>query len=213
MHVLVMAKAPEPGRVKTRLCPPCDPVEAAILAEAALADTCDAVARSGARRRVVALDGEPGRWLPPSFEVITQRGRSLDERLANAWVDTGGPGVQIGMDTPQVTPAALDGALALLDAPSTTALLGPAVDGGWWAIGLERPDPRVFRGVPMSAPYTGAAQRRRLRALGHRVAELAPMRDVDRIEDALAVARVAPASRFAETLDGMARITASQSVA
>ena len=117
------------------------------------------------------------------------------------------------MDTPQVTPAALDGALAFLDAPSTTALLGPAVDGGWWAIGLERPDPRVFRGVPMSAPYTGAAQRRRLRALGHRVAELAPMRDVDRIEDALAVARVAPASRFAETLDGMARITASQSVA
>ncbi len=196
MHVLVMAKAPVPGRVKTRLCPPCDLVEAAVLAEASLADTCDAVARSGAARRVVALDGEPGDWLPPGFEVVRQRGRSLDERLANAWVDTGGPGIQIGMDTPQVTPAALDEALELLGAGSRTAVLGPALDGGWWAIGLERPDPRVFLGIPMSTPHTGVAQRRRLRALGHRVAELSSLRDVDRIEDAVAVARVAPASRF-----------------
>jgi glycosyltransferase A (GT-A) superfamily protein (DUF2064 family) len=204
VHMLVMAKAPEPGRVKTRLCPPCDPVEAAALAEAALADTCDAVARSGAARRVVALDGEPGSWLPPGFEVVAQRGRSLEERLANAWADTGGPGVQIGMDTPHVTPGMLDEALGRLRAPSTSAVLGRALDGGWWAIGLERPDRRVFLGVPMSTPSTGVAQRRRLRALGHRVTELPPMRDVDRIEDALAVARLAPETRFADTLAGMA---------
>jgi glycosyltransferase A (GT-A) superfamily protein (DUF2064 family) len=197
VHVLVMAKAPEPGRVKTRLCPPCSPVEAATLAEAALADTCDSVARSGAARRVVALDGEPGSWLPPGFEVVTQRGRSFDERLANAWVDTGGPGVQIGMDTPHVTPALLDDALALLGALPTTALLGSALDGGWWAIGLQRPDPRVFLGVPMSTPDTGVVQRRRLRALGYRVADLQHMRDVDRIGDALAVARLAPETHFA----------------
>lgn len=197
MHVLVMAKAPEPGRVKTRLCPPCDPVEAATLAEAALADTCEAVARSGAGRRVVALDGRPGDWLPPGFEIIVQRGRSLDERLANAWTDIGGPGVQIAMDTPQITPAALDEALGLLGVPSTTALLGRALDGGWWAIGLQRADPRVFIGVPMSVPYTGAAQHRRLRVLGHRVVELPPMRDVDRIDDAVAVSQIAPATRFA----------------
>jgi hypothetical protein len=200
VHVLVMAKAPEPGRVKTRLCPPCDPVGAATLAEAALADTCEAVARSGAGRRVVALDGRPGDWLPPGFEVIAQRGRSLDERLANAWTDTGGPGVQIGMDTPQVTSATLDDALGLLRVPSTTALLGRALDGGWWAIGLERADPRVFLGVPMSTRHTGAAQRRRLRALGHRVVELPPMRDVDRIDDAVAVSEIAPGTRFAAEL-------------
>jgi uncharacterized protein len=197
VHVLVMAKAPEPGRVKTRLCPPCDPVEAATLAEAALADTCDAVARSGATRRVVALDGRPGDWLPPGFEVVPQRGRSLDRRLANAWVDTGGPGVQIGMDTPQITPVVLDEALALLGTPFASAVIGPAVDGGWWAIGLERPDPRVFLGVPMSTSYTGAAQRQRLDALGYRVAELSPLRDVDRIEDAMTVARLVPETRFA----------------
>jgi glycosyltransferase A (GT-A) superfamily protein (DUF2064 family) len=200
VHVLVMAKAPEPGRVKTRLCPPCDAVEAATLAEAALADTCEAVARSGAARRVVALEGPPGDWLPPGFEVVVQRGRGLDERLANAWVDTGGPGIQIGMDTPQVTSAALDEALGRLRVPSTTALLGRALDGGWWAIGLQRADPRVFVGVPMSVPGTGAAQRRRLRALGHRVVDLPPMRDVDRIDDAVAVSQIAPGTRFAAAL-------------
>jgi hypothetical protein len=205
VHVLVMAKAPEPGRVKTRLCPPCDPVEAAALAEAALVDTCEAVAGCGAQRKVLALEGEPGCWLPPGFEVIAQRGRTLDERLAHAWIDTGGAGIQIGMDTPQVTSAALDEALGSLAAGSKTAVLGPALDGGWWAIGLDHPDPRVFLGLPMSTPYTGAAQRRRLRALGHRVVELPTLRDVDHIEDAVAVASEVPGSRFAAALAGIAR--------
>jgi hypothetical protein len=89
-------------------------------------------------------------------------------------------------------------------------VLGRALDGGWWAIGLEHPDPRVFLGVPMSTPHTGLAQRRRLRALGHRVTELPPMRDVDRIEDALAVARLAPATHFAGAL---ARVEGAVSVA
>ena len=69
-HVLVMAKAPVPGRVKTRLCPPCTPDEAAAITEAALADTLAAVARCGAGRRIIALDGAPGPWLPARFEVI-----------------------------------------------------------------------------------------------------------------------------------------------
>jgi glycosyltransferase A (GT-A) superfamily protein (DUF2064 family) len=58
----------------------------------------------------------------------------------------------------------------------------------------------VFIGVPMSVPYTGAAQLRRLRALGHRVIELPPMRDVDRIDDAVAVSEIAPGTRFAAAL-------------
>ena len=168
-----------------------------MLAEAALADTCEAVAGCGADRRVVALDGEPGDWLPSGFEVIAQRGRGLDERLANALVDTGGPGVQIGMDTPQVTSAALDEALSLLSGPGSSAVLGRALDGGWWAVGLDRADPRAFLGVPMSTTYTGAAQLRRLLALGHHVIELPVMRDVDRISDAMEVSQLAPWSRFA----------------
>ena len=136
-HILVMAKAPVPGRVKTRLCPPCTPVDAAALAEAALADTLDAVAACAAGRRILAVDGEPGPWLPAGFEVVPQCRGHFERRLGSAWATAGGPGVQIGMDTPQVTVALLDLALAALD--TAPAALGHAADGGWWAIGLRRP--------------------------------------------------------------------------
>src|SRR6059058_5897007 len=96
-HVLVLAKSPEPGRVKTRLCPPLSPAEAADVAAAALADTLDAAAACGADRKILALAGPPGPWLPAGFEVIEQRGTGLAERLANAWIAAGGGGVQIGM--------------------------------------------------------------------------------------------------------------------
>lgn len=187
---LVLAKAPVPGRVKTRLCPPLSPAEAASVAEAALADTLDAVARCGADRLVVALDGEPGPWLPPGFEVVAQRGDGLDERLAAAWEDVGGPGVQVGMDTPQVLPGHLDHALALLDRHD--AALGLARDGGWWAVALRRGHPACFLGVPMSTGSTGQAQLRRLRALGLAVATLPVLRDVDTVEDLRAVAAAHP---------------------
>jgi uncharacterized protein len=196
-HVLVMAKAPRPGRVKTRLCPPLTEVEAAELAEAALSDTLEAVSRCGADRRLLALDGPPGPWLPSGFEVFPQRGDGLDERLAAAWDHADGPGLQIGMDTPQVTGALLDDSLGRLDGLCTTAVLGPATDGGWWAIGLRKPDASVFLGVPMSSPDTRRAQERRLRALGHDPVMLPPLRDVDTAADAAAVAALAPCSCFA----------------
>lgn len=195
MHVLVMAKAPVPGRVKTRLCPPCTPGEAAVVAEAALADTLDAVARCGAERRILALDGPVGTWLPPGFEVVPQCDGGLAGRLARAWTRAGGPGVQIGMDTPQVTSAALDQALSTLE--SSDAALGLATDGGWWAIGLRRPDAAVFRGVPMSSPHTGQAQHARLAALGLGVAMLPTLTDLDTIEDLAAVVDAGPLTRTA----------------
>ncbi|MEW6471312.1 MAG: DUF2064 domain-containing protein [Actinomycetota bacterium] len=197
-HVLVMAKAPRPGRVKTRLCPPLTPDQAAAVATSALADTLTAVAACGAQRRIVALDGAPGPWLPPGFEVIVQRGDGFEERLANAWSDAGGPGVQIGMDTPQVTAAELDELLALLTAGRgrRRAVLAPAQDGGWWAIGLPGDDPRaVFGGVPMSTPWTGAAQERRLRELGYDVVAGPVRRDIDTAADLAAVAAAAPSTR------------------
>lgn len=197
MHLLVMAKSPVAGRVKTRLCPPCTPAEAASLAEAALADTLAAVAAVDVDRRVVALDGEAGPWLPPGFTVIPQRGGAFDQRLAAAWDDSGGPGLQIGMDTPQVTPPLLEDALARLDTPGTQAVLGHAADGGWWAIGLRRPDPAAFLGVPMSTAATGTAQAQRLDDLGLSVELLPVLRDVDVMADALEVAAGAPHTAFA----------------
>lgn len=195
--LIVISKAPLPGRCKTRLCPPCEPAEAARLAEAALCDTLAAVALTPAPRRLLALDGEPGPWLPPGFELHAQRGRGLGERLGHALGLAGGPALVVGMDTPQLTPPLLTVAARRLLEPGVDAVLGPALDGGYWTIGLKRPDLRVFEGVPMSTPHTGTAQLRRLRALGLRTAVLSALRDVDTIEDARRVAREAPRTRFA----------------
>jgi uncharacterized protein len=207
--LVVIAKEPLPGRVKTRLCPPCSPQEAAALAEAALADTLVAVAAAPARRRLLALDGRPGPGLPAGFEVAPQRGEGLGERLAEALLDAGGPALVVGMDTPQLTPAMLLRASERLMAPGVDAVLGPALDGGYWTIGLRRPSRAAFRGVPMSSPYTWSAQERRLKELGRRVAPLPPLRDVDTIGDAELVARDCPRGAFARELGGLRRAQAA----
>jgi uncharacterized protein len=193
--LMVIAKAPVAGRVKTRLTPPYTPDQAAVLAEAALADTLEVVAATPAGRRVLVLDGAPGRWLPSGFEVIEQRGGGLDERLAHAFVDTGGPAVLIGMDTPQITADLLTAAVRRLH--GCDAVFGPAADGGFWLLGLREPDPALLRGVPMSRPDTGARQLTRLRARGLRVAPLGSLVDVDTAADAALVAAQAPGTRFA----------------
>jgi rSAM/selenodomain-associated transferase 1 len=196
--LIVIAKAPVAGRVKTRLCPPCTPAQAAALAEASLRDTLHAASRTPATRRVVCLDGAPGSWLPAGFEVIAQRGEGLAERLAAAFEDAGGPAFLIGMDTPQVRPEWLEAGLRA--AAHGEAVLGASLDGGYWGIGLRRPDPGVFAGVPMSSPRTGAIQRARLATLGLATATLRPLLDVDTFADALKVAREAPGTTFAAAL-------------
>jgi uncharacterized protein len=204
--LIVLAKAPVPGRVKTRLCPPATPQQAAALAAAALADTLAAARRVPAARVVVALDGEPDAALTGTT-VIAQRGGPLGERIAAAHADVAriAPGactVQIGMDTPQLDPEVLD---HCFDAVSRTggpdAVLGPATDGGWWALALR--DPRhaaLIRLVPTSRADTGARTRRALEAAGLRVAALPELTDVDTMVDARAVARACPGSRFAAQL-------------
>ncbi|MGC4971507.1 TIGR04282 family arsenosugar biosynthesis glycosyltransferase [Streptomyces sp. DT199] len=193
--LLVIAKEPRPGRVKTRLTPPFTPGQAAELAEAALADTLHAVAATPATRRVLVLDGAPGPWLPPGFDVVAQGAGGLDERLAQAFARCAGPALLIGMDTPQVTPE-----LLTVDFADCDAWFGPAEDGGFWALGLACPDPALLRGVPMSTPVTGAVQRERLVAAGLRVRDLPTLRDVDTAPDAHAVAALAPRGRFAARL-------------
>jgi uncharacterized protein len=201
--LLVIAKQPVPGRVKTRLVPPCTHEQAAALAEAALADTLHTVLAVPARRRVLVLDGRPGPWLPSGFDVVPQCGGPLDERLAAAFAAVRGPALLIGMDTPQVTPS-----LLTVDWGTADAVFGPADDGGFWALGLRVPDPALLRGVPMSTPDTGDIQRARLLAAGLRVADLPRLRDVDTAADAVAVARQAARSRFAARARELASVLA-----
>jgi rSAM/selenodomain-associated transferase 1 len=200
-QVIVIAKAPVPGRVKTRLTPPFTPAEAAMLAEAALKDTLAAVLRADASRRVLALDGAPGPWLPPGFDVIGQRGAGLDERIAHALSDTQAavprPVVLIGMDTPQVTPELLAAAAAPLVDGSADATFGFAEDGGFWLLGLRDADPALVLGVPMSRPDTGSLQLLRLEQAGLRVRLVPELTDIDTAEEAERIAAAIPDSGFA----------------
>jgi rSAM/selenodomain-associated transferase 1 len=205
INLLVVAKAPVVGRVKTRLAATTGERAAAEVAAAALLDTLAACRTAvGAARCRLAVAGRldesvAGDELAASlggWTVVGQRSGTLGERLAHALTDVPGPVLQIGMDTPQVTADLLLGvAERLADDP---AVLGPAEDGGWWALGLRRPGhAAVLADVAMSRPTTYDDTRAALVAEGLGVADAPALRDVDRAADADAVAAAAPATRFA----------------
>lgn len=200
VQVLIMAKEPVAGQVKTRLCPPCTPAQAAAVAAAALSDTLEVVDAAPTLGRTLVVSG--GFRAPAGWSVVPQRGEGLGERLAHAFADTASTrsaSLLIGMDTPQVTPGMLADAADLLH--EADAVLGPAEDGGWWALALT--DPRhgaVLADIPMSAPDTCALTAAALRARGLTVAMGAALRDVDTAADAWAVAELCPDGRFAQAV-------------
>jgi rSAM/selenodomain-associated transferase 1 len=208
--LLVVAKAPVPGFAKTRLCPPATPAEAAEIAAAALLDTLDAVAATPGAVPVVAATGEFAAAARSAelahalwpMTVIRQRGEGFAQRLANAHQDAAVPGLpvlQIGMDTPQVTPDLLAKAAALLTSEHD-AVLGPADDGGWWALGLGNPTAAsVLAGIPMSRADTGERTLRALTEAGLRTTKLDQLSDVDTMDDAERVASVC-GGRFAKAV-------------
>lgn len=211
-QILVLAKEPRPGHVKTRLCPPLTPDQAARVAGAAIGDTLDAVRSLDVAARVLVLDGSAAALDTSGFDVQSQGAGGLDRRLAEAFdtaYDTRPlPLLLIGMDTPQVTARQLHEALQVLLADGTDAVLGLAQDGGWWALGLRRPDAGLLVGVPMSSDVTGQRQQERLDAAGLRTRALPVLRDIDDVEDLRAAAVTSPSRRVAavvaELLSGSA---------
>lgn len=209
--LIVLAKEPRPGRVKTRLQSEFTPEEAAELAAAALHDSLLAVEEARPLCRIAAWDGSGQPWRQQlrarAFTVVDQPAGDLNTRLAAALreaaaIDSAGTGgdrirrrLLIGMDTPQVTPS-----LLRTDWEGADAVLGLTPDGGFWAIGLSGsvdPD-RCFLDIPMSTPRTGAAQLNRLVDLGLNIKLLPPLRDVDEPADADAVAYRHPGLTFSQ---------------
>lgn len=206
--LIIIAKEPVAGRVKTRLCPPFTADQAAELARAALLDTMDVVRATPTDHRILVLDGAVGPWLPRAmqdgFTIIPQVPGTLDERLAAAFADVAqidqGPALLVGMDTPQISADVLKKGLLSL-ATDSDAAFGPADDGGFWALGLREPGhPRVrglLVGVPMSRPDTGRIQHDRLLDAELRISMLSTLRDIDEAADARHVSTQIPTSRFA----------------
>lgn len=214
--MLVVAKAPVLGLAKTRLATDVGAESAADLAAAALLDVLDQV-RVAPALLLVALTGDLAaasrgdevRAALAGADVFAQRGDDFADRLANAHADAharvpdGTPVLQVGMDTPQLSGALLAESLAV--ATSADAALGPAEDGGWWGLAVRDPAwAESLRDVPMSRPDTGALTQAGLERVGAHVWLLPALRDVDTWDDALAVARTTPESRFAAAVAGLA---------
>lgn len=215
MRVLVVAKAPVAGAVKTRLGADIGMDGAAEVAAAALLDTLRTCAAAfPVTRRHLALAGDLGSAVRGAeleaavmgWDVFPQQGTGFAERLVHAHATVAGRGdgpvVQIGMDTPQVTAALLLAAADALGDPdepiAPDAVLGRADDGGWWVLVLRdgrRASPLAE--VVMSTPTTYDDTRAALEASGRRVAGTAVLRDVDTVADADEVAAAAPDGAFA----------------
>jgi glycosyltransferase A (GT-A) superfamily protein (DUF2064 family) len=216
--VLVMAKAPVAGRVKTRLGASVGDDVAAELAAACILDTLDAC-ESAFEDCHVALAGDLADAV--QHEVLTerltrwtvhpQRGDGFAQRLVNAHLDVaraaGAPVVQIGMDTPHVSAADLVQVSAHLGGDHD-AVLGRADDGGWWVLAVTAPRFAAgLGGVEMSTEHTYVDTLAALEAAGARVAGAAVLRDVDTAGDAGLAAAVAPATRFARLWSQVAPTT------
>jgi uncharacterized protein len=199
------------------MCPPLTPNQAAELAAAALADTFAALEIAQVGRRIAVFEGDPTGVVPADWEVIPQRTGGLDVRLADAFDDVlrsagssgegssgeGSSAVLVAMDTPQVSADQINEALAALE--THDAVIGMTDDGGFWIVGLQRACREVFEGVPMSEASTGQAQLHRLQSLGMSVAVVDTVRDLDTIEDVIAVTEAFPSLQLSAWWRGVVR--------
>jgi len=155
----IMAKRPQAGEVKTRLCPPLTPEEAAELALRFLLDKLDQVCRLAGIDRFIAFsppDAEAffANQTGGAFSLLPQRGNDLGERLADLADRLLGDGFGvvtiIGTDSPTLPDAVLVEAHEVLTRDQADVVLGPTDDGGYYLIGLRRPSRVLFRGIAWS---------------------------------------------------------------
>lgn len=156
--LLVVAKRPAPGQTKTRLTPPLDAAKAARLYECLLQDTLELTRAVPNVERLIAyapIDAEGYfRTLAPDFGLVPQVGANLGERLDNALSHCLNNGFTqaVIMDSDSPTLPSDYVARAFVELQSADVVVGPCQDGGYYLIGLQRPQPRLLREVQMSTP-------------------------------------------------------------
>lgn len=190
--LLIFAKYPLPGRVKTRLCPPLLPQQAADLYSCMLRDSLASSARIPSIRRLIFFDGEPAcakyfGSLAPDAMILPQIGNDLGERMANAFAQVFAAGylsaVIIGSDAPHMPVERVTEAFALLKGGVVDAVFGPSDDGGYYLLGLRQNRLELFRDIPWSSTETLAASLNNAADAGLCVRLLTSGYDLDTIDD------------------------------
>jgi hypothetical protein len=191
--LIVMAKAPVPGKVKTRLCPPLSPEIAAELYRWFLIDIFQRVASLQEIIKVIAYAPVGTEVLfrdllpPGKFLLIPQRGQDLGERMANLFEDLFRFGCDrvslIGSDLPNLPLEFLRESLEQLKKPDVDVVLGPSEDGGYYLVGLRKLHAEIFRGVTWSTNTVLAETLARIHQLGLKEVLLSAWYDVDTLLD------------------------------
>ena len=184
--VMIMAKAPYPGQVKTRLCPPLTPWQAAALCRAFLCEETQVRTLTSARPAIAYTPAAGEDFfvdVAPDFTLIAQQGTDLGERLIHSleyFLNLGCAGVMaIDSDTPTLPTHCLQQAIALLTKPDVDVVIGPSDDGGYYLIGIRAMHRDLFVDMPWSTSAVLPETVRRAEALGLRVAWLPAWFDVD----------------------------------
>lgn len=186
----LVAKAPVPGRVKTRLAPHLGPREAASLYRAFLLDAIGVMADVRGVERCVILPSDSDQAalagiIPADLRIRRQPVDGLTDALGGTIAEglaRGHAGVVIfGSDNPSLPAALLGQAVRAL--ADCELVIGPATDGGYYLIGLSRNVPALFEEMVWSTPEVFAQTIERARRADLTIACLPPWYDVDRIED------------------------------
>jgi rSAM/selenodomain-associated transferase 1 len=183
--VVIVAKQPEPGKVKTRLCPHLSPQEAAALAEAFLRDTINTVSRVPDCDLIIGYSPHTASdWfrdlIPPAL-LIPQGDGDLGERMNRLTEEVFKRGYDqillIGTDTPHLTSERIEEAFVLLSPDNV--IIGPSEDGGYYLIGLSELHPALFENIEWSTDRVFSQTIERAAASGLSVKFLPPERDID----------------------------------
>jgi rSAM/selenodomain-associated transferase 1 len=200
--LVVMAKAPIPGLVKTRLVPPLSPAEAAELSRCLLLDQLEALKSFQGADRFLAY--APAGAAPFFQELVSseficfvQRGEDLGERMHNVFEDLTGEGyrnvVVIGSDLPVFPPRFLDEAFLKL-ADGKDIVLGPTRDGGYYLVGMRRPIAEMFQGITWGGKEVFVDTAQKIARLGLGCHLLPVWFDIDTPEDLRALEMMSTAS-------------------
>jgi rSAM/selenodomain-associated transferase 1 len=190
--LIIFAKEPVPGQVKTRLCPPLALEEAARLYGAFLSDILEEMGRLPGLTLALGYAPAAARTFfeglaPPEVSLFAQEGADLGERMARAfaWAFAAGFATVLlrGSDTPDLPGALVLEAAAALNAGAAQVALGPSLDGGYYLVGLAAPHPELFREMSWSGPTVLEETLARARRRSLTVHLLPRWRDLDDFTD------------------------------
>jgi rSAM/selenodomain-associated transferase 1 len=190
--LIIFAKKPAPGQVKTRLCPPLSPEDAARLYQGFLDDTLAEMERLPELTLALAYAPAGARsffqdLVPPGVSLFPQEGEDLGERMARAFAwgfDAGCDLVLLrGSDTPDLPGAVVLEAATVLGQGLAQVALGPSLDGGYYLMGLKALHPELFRELAWSGATVLADTLERARRLSLPVHLLPGWRDIDNFRD------------------------------